>query len=236
MASDVEVLRDLSESLNGAGEPSYSRLTITQALSSAISALEAREAGGAVAMCMTCRHPRKRYGCDGETCRVLAEAREAQPRVEGRMTDAAVAAGYEATVSAGIDRPGTNAYKLKADHLAARASEAVLREIYLPLSVRNGGPEGLARYYRQTRDLIAKLQQDLRAWEAKWLQEKMEHKKTADQVTYWKERADIEAGEVGALSERMEELERRIKTMKPRTEPYSEPLGIASLTNGGIDD
>lgn len=47
------------------------------------------------------------------------------------MTDEEVAKGYMAVTSAGIDRPGTIAAKLKADHLAARARVAELeRAIY----------------------------------------------------------------------------------------------------------
>jgi hypothetical protein len=41
MSRDVEVLRDLSRAMNGEGEPSYSRLAITEALTAAIETLEA---------------------------------------------------------------------------------------------------------------------------------------------------------------------------------------------------
>jgi hypothetical protein len=42
----------------------------------------------------------------------------------------------------------------------ARAREAELAAVYLPLSVRNGGPDALARYYRQTTKCIADLQRE----------------------------------------------------------------------------
>lgn len=72
------------------------------------------------------------------------------------------------------------------------------------------GAKGPCPFDMQTEALVT----ESRAWEAKWLQEKMEHKKTADQVTYWKERADIEAGEVATLSKRVEELEGRVRFLE----------------------
>jgi len=49
-------------------------------------------------------------------------------------------------------RRATDAQRERADALAA---------IYLPLSIRNGGPDALARYYRQTRDFIMGLQKQV---------------------------------------------------------------------------
>lgn len=45
------------------------------------------------------------------------------------------------------------------EHLKTLAG-GVLRAVYLPLSVRNGGPEGLVQYYRQTKEFITGLQRE----------------------------------------------------------------------------
>lgn len=50
------------------------------------------------------------------------------------------------------------ARRARTEESRLRAENEALRAIYLPLSVRHGGPEGLARYYRRTRDFIQGLQ------------------------------------------------------------------------------
>lgn len=136
------------------------------------------------------------------------EAREAQPKVKGRrLTDAQVAGGYEKT-------PGApNAKSLRKDHLATRASEAALREIYLPLSVRNGGLEGLARYYRQTRDFIKRLQEREAVLKADLDAAHAAHKRDINE--FIEVNHDLSVREE-ALSKRVEELEKYMAWARQR--------------------
>jgi hypothetical protein len=89
------------------------------ALSAAISALEEKEAGGAVAMCMVCRHPLKRYGCDVGACAVVPKSSSDSMEERIRALEWALAKCERALT-------GVPLFRLGAEHCAAmeRARDA----------------------------------------------------------------------------------------------------------------